>query len=94
MKFKSRHIKGKGRGKKMGFPTINLKIPSNFKLEDGIYAAKVFIEDKVLVDLKTKPFIEKEDYYQMKRYLVASGKKLDLIINFRQKYLAPKRILN
>jgi riboflavin kinase/FMN adenylyltransferase len=47
MKFKSKHIKGKGRGKILGFPTINLKIPSNFKLEDGIYAAKVFIEDKV-----------------------------------------------
>lgn len=46
MKFKSRHIKGKGRGKKMGFPTINLKIPTSFKLEDGIYAAKVFIRDE------------------------------------------------
>lgn len=46
MKFKSRHIKGKGRGKKMGFPTINLKIPNDFKLKDGIYAAKVFIEDE------------------------------------------------
>ena len=49
MKFTSTQIKGKGRGKLMGFPTINLKIPANFELEDGIYAAKVNIENKVFV---------------------------------------------
>lgn len=47
MKFESAHIKGKGRGKLMRFPTINLKIPANFELEDGIYAVKVNIEDKI-----------------------------------------------
>ena len=47
MKFESTHVKGKGRGKPMGFPTINLKIPANFELEDGIYAAKVNIENKI-----------------------------------------------
>lgn len=41
MKFKSIQIKGKGRGKLLGFPTINLKIPQSFKLKDGIYAIKV-----------------------------------------------------
>jgi len=49
MKFESIHIKGKGRGKLMGFPTINLKIPDNCKLKDGIYAAKVTIENKVFI---------------------------------------------
>ena len=49
MKFESTHIKGKGRGKPMGFPTINLKIPDNFELKDGIYAAKVTIENKVFI---------------------------------------------
>ncbi len=47
MKFTSTQIKGKGRGKLMGFPTINLKIPANFELEDGIYTAKVNIENKI-----------------------------------------------
>jgi len=47
MKFESTFIKGKGRGKPMGFPTINLKIPDNFELKDGIYAAKVSIENKI-----------------------------------------------
>lgn len=43
MKFKSKQIKGKGRGKLLGFPTINLEIPKDFQLEDGIYAVRVFI---------------------------------------------------
>ena len=53
-----------------------------------------FIEERVFVDLKAKPFIEKDDYYQMRRYLDLANLKLGLIVNFRQRYLQPKRILN
>lgn len=49
MQFESTHIKGKGRGKPMGFPTINLKIPENFELKNGIYAVKVTIEKKIFI---------------------------------------------
>ncbi len=52
------------------------------------------IEDRVVLDLKVKRIITKEDYFQMKRYLVSGGKKLGLIVNFRQKYISPKRVLN
>jgi len=47
MKFKSSHIKGKGRGRPMGFPTINLEIPENFELKEGVYAAKIIIDNNV-----------------------------------------------
>ncbi|MFA7191985.1 MAG: riboflavin kinase [Candidatus Paceibacterota bacterium] len=43
MVFQSRHIKGIGRGKNLGFPTINLTIPEEIMLEEGIYAAWVDI---------------------------------------------------
>lgn len=43
MVFQSKHIKGIGRGKNLGFPTINLIIPENLLLDDGIYAAWVDI---------------------------------------------------
>lgn len=46
MKIQSFQIKGKGRGKTIGVPTINLKIPANLSLEEGIYAAFVEIENK------------------------------------------------
>jgi len=52
------------------------------------------IEDKIIVDLKAKRLITKEDYFQMKRYLASYGKKLGLIVNFRQTYLLPKRIVS
>lgn len=51
------------------------------------------ISNKLLVDLKAKPLIRKDDFSQMKRYLDASGYKLGFIVNFHQKYLKPVRIL-
>lgn len=43
MVFQSKHIKGMGRGKNLGFPTINLTIPEELLLDDGIYAAWIDI---------------------------------------------------
>ncbi len=52
------------------------------------------IDDKIILDIKSKGFISKEDYFQMQRYLWSSGKELGLIVNFRNSYLKPKRVLN
>lgn len=52
------------------------------------------IEEKILLEIKAKRVIEREDYYQTKRYLSALNFKLGLIVNFRDKYITPKRILN
>lgn len=43
--FVSQQITGKGRGKFMGFPTINMVVPSGFELEYGIYAVWVTLDD-------------------------------------------------
>lgn len=53
-----------------------------------------YIEDKILIEIKAKRFITKEDYYQTKRYLEAFRKPLALLVNFRHRYIKPKRILN
>lgn len=42
-RFTTNQIKGKGRGKLLGYPTINLEVPIGFDLADGIYAAWVTI---------------------------------------------------
>ena len=52
------------------------------------------IEDRIIVDFKAKPIITKEDYIQMQRYLGGSNLELGLIVNFRNHYLKPKRVLN
>lgn len=49
---------------------------------------------KVLLDLKAKNYITKEDYFQMQRYLQAAGLEVGLIVNFRESHLKPKRVLN
>jgi GxxExxY protein len=51
------------------------------------------IEGDVLLELKAKLIITKEDYSQIQRYLQASKIKLGLLINFRSKYLKPIRII-
>lgn len=52
------------------------------------------IQEIIILDLKAKRIISKDDYYQMRRYLKAFNKELGLIVNFREYYLSPKRVLN
>ena len=56
--------------------------------------ADFIIDDKIILELKVRPAVTRDDYYQIQRYLQASNLKLGLLINFRQKYLSPKRIIN
>ncbi len=48
MKFKTITILGKGRGKDLGFPTINMEILPELVLglQEGIYAARVTVQDE------------------------------------------------
>lgn len=52
------------------------------------------IENKIVVDIKAKKYVTREDYFQMKRYLQSSRCKLGLIVNFRERALRPKRVVN
>lgn len=45
MLLHSKQIRGQGRGHKVGFPTINLVVPENLHLDEGIYAVWVVIDD-------------------------------------------------
>jgi len=52
------------------------------------------IENKIIIEIKSKRVMGRNDYYQTRRYLNAFNKKLAILANFRDKYLRPKRILN
>lgn len=52
------------------------------------------IENKILLDIKAKKFITKEDYFQMQRYLKCSKIELGLIANFRNTYVKAQRVIN
>lgn len=82
---------------------VNLKYQREIKLEFnssdssnsvGGNIADFMIEGLIVIECKAKRFITKDDYYQTQRYLAAVNLKLGLIINFRDRYLKPKRIIN
>ncbi|HEY4479414.1 MAG TPA: GxxExxY protein [Candidatus Paceibacterota bacterium] len=51
------------------------------------------IEEKLILEVKAKQLIVKNDFYQTQRYLQSSQMKLGLIVNFRNRYLKPIRII-
>lgn len=78
--------------KEKGLPYEREKIL--FRTGDDVNRADFIVKNQILIELKAKPFITKEDYYQVKRYLEAADLLLGIIVNFRQKYLKSKRIIN
>jgi len=52
------------------------------------------IEGKLILELKAKHFLTREDFYQTKRYLKATNLSLALLVNFRQDRAMIKRVLN
>ena len=78
-----------------------VKYVREYRFEDNQYGKgrirciiDFIVEDKIILEFKVKDYITKQDYFQVKRYLVTLNLKLALIINFRQKRLFPKRTLN
>lgn len=70
-------------------------LPRSFDGEqEGRNKVDFLIADTLILEVKVKRMLEKPDYYQTKRYLTAGSKKLALLVNFREKLLKPRRILN
>jgi GxxExxY protein len=69
----------------------------NLSLDDKIVCRNIYdfiIDAKIIVEFKTVDFLRKEYYFQIKRYLSSTGLKLGILVNFRDEYLRPKRIIN
>jgi len=49
---------------------------------------------KIIIEIKAKNFVTKEDYIQLQRYLKAANLELGLLVNFRSPHLKPYRVLN
>ncbi|KKW10974.1 MAG: hypothetical protein UY50_C0023G0020 [Parcubacteria group bacterium GW2011_GWA2_49_9] len=75
--------------------TREVRLPPSFVGEKAWRNVPDFvIEGIIVVDLKAKHHVTREDYYQMQRYLSVLNLKLGLIVNFQQQNLYPKRVLN
>lgn len=70
-------------------------LPESFDGEQrGRNKVDFLIENNIILEVKAKPFVTKEDYFQTRRYLDCLSKKLGILVNMRQYYVNPKRILN
>ena len=73
--------------------TLNIPYKREFAAVNTGNKVDFLIDNKIIIELKAKPIVLKEDYYQTQRYLQVLNKKLALIINFRNRYLKPIRII-
>ncbi|HYV33970.1 MAG TPA: GxxExxY protein [Candidatus Limnocylindria bacterium] len=64
------------------------------KIGDSGNIVDFIIEDKIILELKAKPFLIKEHFDQVKRYLYQTNLQLGILVNFRTNYLNPKRVLS
>lgn len=70
-------------------------LPPSFEHElSGRNKLDFIIDGKIVLEIKAKRIIEKSDYYQTVRYLKAINKKLGILVNFRDKLIKPRRVLN
>jgi GxxExxY protein len=51
------------------------------------------IDNKIVLELKAKRLINKEDYKQIQNYLQEMDIKLGILVNFRGKFLKPYRVV-
>ncbi len=71
----------------------NIPFVREFTVEGTSNRVDFIIDSKILIEVKAKPFVSKEEYYQTKRYLDILDLRLGLLINFQSKYIKPQRII-
>ncbi|MDP3042924.1 MAG: GxxExxY protein [bacterium] len=70
------------------------RIDIYFKNEKvGIYIPDIIVEDRIIIELKCKPFLTKGDIDQFWKYLRGSKYKLGFLINFSPNGLEIRRLV-
>ncbi len=71
----------------------NIEYVREYRIGDSGNVADFLIDNKIIIELKSKQILVREDYRQIQRYLQSSNIKLGLLINFSVRRLYPKRIV-
>ena len=75
------------------FKESKMNFVREYRFGESVNIIDFLIEDKIVLEIKAKPLILKEDFVQTQRYLQSLNKQLGLIVNFRNRYLKPVRIV-
>lgn len=76
------------------FQEKGLKCVREFTLSETGNRVDFIVEDLILLEIKAKPFLTKDNFDQVKRYLTLLDLELGLLINFQSKYLKVERVIN
>jgi len=58
----------------------------------GVHRLDLFVENELVVELKTMEALSKKHYAQVRSYLKAVGKEVGLLANFADYQLDPRRV--
>ncbi|MDD5165638.1 MAG: GxxExxY protein [Candidatus Pacebacteria bacterium] len=76
------------------FKEKGIKYNREYIIENTGDRIDFLVDEKIIVEIKAKNLILRQDYYQTQRYLHATNTKLALLVNFRNRYLKPIRVIN
>lgn len=71
-----------------------LRIQFDDSLLDKFFKADFVCFEEIIIEIKATPFIHKNDISQVINYLKATGLKLGILVNFGEKSLTYKRVIN
>lgn len=75
------------------FKKLRISYIREFRINKTSNIIDFLIDNKIILEVKAKKAILKEDYYQIQRYLQSSYCKLGFLVNFRNRYLKPIRVI-
>lgn len=72
---------------------IKLPYKREIPIADSGNILDFIIDNKIVLEIKTKRFLVRDDFLQIQRYLQETGICLGILVNFRLRHLIPKRVL-
>ena len=60
----------------------------------GRHRVDFLIDNKIVLEIKYRKYLTREDYEQLLRYLHTLNLALGILVNFRDERLHPRRVLN
>lgn len=72
---------------------VGIKYKRELRISETGNIADFVINDKIILEVKVIRFLNQESYRQIQNYLQQTGLKLGILVNFRNQYLKPIRVI-
>ena len=75
------------------FKESGIKYIREFHVGDTGNIIDFVVDNKIILELKTVRFLTQECYRQVQNYLQQTGLKLGVLVNFKNQYIKPVRVI-